>query len=86
MRISGKAAMACSALVDKLEHSIRLKPLSRFPVIRDLMVDRSVLFENLKLVKAWVLMDGTYDLGQRQRIDQQTQDKGKYALRWRRHY
>ena len=31
--------------------------------IRDLAVDRSVLFENLKAVKAWVPIDGTYDLG-----------------------
>jgi succinate dehydrogenase / fumarate reductase iron-sulfur subunit len=28
-----------------------------------LAVDRSVLFENLKKVKAWVPVDGTYDLG-----------------------
>jgi hypothetical protein len=34
MLISGQAAMACSALVHKLEKPIRLKPLSRFPVIR----------------------------------------------------
>ena len=34
-----------------------------FPVVRDLAVDRSVLFENLKAVKAWVPIDGTYDLG-----------------------
>lgn len=75
MRINGRAAMACSALVDKLEHPIRLEPLSRFPVVRDLMVDRSVLFENLKLVKAWVPLDGTYDLGPGQRIDPNTQEK-----------
>src|ERR1700759_806840 len=63
MLINGKARMACSALVDKLEQPIRLAPLSKFPVIRDLAVDRSVLFENLKKVKAWVPIDGTYDLG-----------------------
>jgi succinate dehydrogenase / fumarate reductase iron-sulfur subunit len=28
-----------------------------------LAVDRSTLFENLKKVKAWVPVDGTYDLG-----------------------
>ena len=33
------------------------------PVVRDLAVDRSVLFENLKAVKAWVPADGSYDLG-----------------------
>src|SRR5881409_1042732 len=63
MLINGKARMACSALVDKLEQPIRLEPLSKFPVVRDLAVDRSVLFENLKRVKAWVPVDGTYDLG-----------------------
>ena len=50
MLINGKAMMACSALVDKLEQPIRLAPLSKFPVVRDLAVDRSVLFENLKAV------------------------------------
>ncbi len=63
MLINGKARMACSALVDKLEQPIRLAPLSKFPVVRDLAVDRSVLFENLKKVKAWVPIDGSYDLG-----------------------
>src|SRR4029078_2694936 len=63
MLINGRARMACSALVDKLEQPIRLEPFSKFPVIRDLSVDRSVLFENLKAVKAWVPVDGTYDLG-----------------------
>ncbi len=63
MLINGRARMACSALIDKLERPVRLEPFSKFPVIRDLSVDRSVLFENLKKVKAWVPVDGTYDLG-----------------------
>ena len=63
MVINGKARMACTALIDKLEQPIRLQPLTKFPIVRDLAVDRSVLFENLKAVKAWVPIDGTYDLG-----------------------
>ena len=63
MLINGRARMACSALVDQLDQPIRLEPFSKFPIIRDLAVDRSVLFENLKAVKAWVPIDGTYDLG-----------------------
>src|SRR6266581_7104783 len=75
MLINGKARMACSALVDHLEKPIRLEPLSKFPVIRDLSVDRSVLFENLKRVKAWVPVDGTYDLGSGPRVTMEAQEE-----------
>src|SRR5262250_1917771 len=71
MLINGRAAMACTALVHQLEKPIRLEPLLRFPVIRDLSVDRSVLFENLKRVKAWIPIDGTYDLGPGPRVTMQ---------------
>jgi len=63
MLINGRTRMACSALVDHLEQPIRLEPFSKFPVVRDLQVDRQVLFEDLKRVKAWIPIDGTYDLG-----------------------
>jgi succinate dehydrogenase / fumarate reductase, iron-sulfur subunit len=83
MLINGKAMMACSALVDKLipngEGTITLAPLSKFPVVRDLAVDRSVLFENLKKVKAWVPVDGTYDLGAGPKQFPQTQEQ-RYPL------
>ncbi len=75
MLINGRARMACSALVDKLEQPIRLEPLSKFPVVRDLAVDRSVLFENLKRVKAWVPVDGTYDLGSGPRVFPRQQEE-----------
>ena len=68
MLINGRARMACSALVDNLEQPLTIEPFSKFPVIRDLVVDRSVLFENLKAVKAWVPIDGTYALGDGPRI------------------
>ncbi|HVZ60184.1 MAG TPA: succinate dehydrogenase iron-sulfur subunit [Terriglobales bacterium] len=63
MLINGRTRMACSALIANLEQPVRLEPFSKFPVVRDLAVDRNVLFENLKQVKAWVPVDGTYDLG-----------------------
>src|SRR5579884_2060316 len=52
MVINGKVRMACSALVDQLSQPITLEPLTKFPTVRDLAVDRNVLFENLKKVKA----------------------------------
>ncbi|MCL5677539.1 MAG: succinate dehydrogenase iron-sulfur subunit [Firmicutes bacterium] len=63
MIINGRARQACSALVDKLSQPIVLEPLTSFPLVRDLMVDRSIMFEHLKRVKAWIPIDGTYDLG-----------------------
>lgn len=75
MLINGRARMACSALVDNLEKPVRLEPLSKFPVVRDLSVDRSVLFENLKRVKAWVPVDGTYDLGSGPRVTMEAQEE-----------
>ena len=52
MVINGRARQSCSAIVDQLEQPIRLEPMSTFPVIRDLQVDRSR-----------IPIDGTYDLG-----------------------
>lgn len=63
MVINGRARQSCSAIVDQLEQPIRLEPMSTFPVIRDLQVDRSRMFDNLKRMKAWIPIDGTYDLG-----------------------
>lgn len=63
MVINGKPRQSCTALIDQLEQPIRLKPMKTFPVIRDLQVDRSRMFDSLKKVKAWIPIDGTYDLG-----------------------
>jgi len=75
MVINGRARQACSALVDSLEQPIRIEPLTKFPVVRDLMVDRSIMFENLKRMKCWVDIDGTYDLGPGPRVAPEVQEK-----------
>lgn len=63
MIINGKPRQACSSIIDKLGDTITLEPMSTFPVTRDLMIDRSRMFEDLKRVRAWIPIDGTYDLG-----------------------
>lgn len=68
MVINGKVRQACSALIDTLTQPIILEPLSKFPLVRDLKVDRTLLFEHLKKVKAWIDIDGTFDLGPGPRI------------------
>ena len=67
MLINGRTRQACSALVDKLlaesPQEIELRPMSKFPVIRDLVVNRRRLFRALEKVQAWIPVDGYYDLG-----------------------
>lgn len=63
MVINGYARQSCTALVDQLEHPVRLQPMKTFPVVRDLIVDRSSMFDSLKKLKAWIPIDGTHDLG-----------------------
>jgi succinate dehydrogenase / fumarate reductase iron-sulfur subunit len=75
MVINGRARMACSALVDQLDQPIRLEPMAKFPVVRDLAVDRSIMFENLKRMKAWVPIDGTYDMGEGPKMAPGIQEK-----------
>src|ERR1700694_3984722 len=74
MLINGRARMGCSDLLDNLEQPVKLEPFSKFPVVRDLATDRSVLFENLKAVKAWVPIDGSYDLGSGPRMTMHDQE------------
>ncbi len=67
MVINGRVRQSCSCLMD--EHApndgdeITLEPMSKFPVNRDLFVDRSRLFNDLERIAGWVPIDGTYHLG-----------------------
>ncbi|MBI3666115.1 MAG: succinate dehydrogenase iron-sulfur subunit [Acidobacteria bacterium] len=81
MVINGKVHMACSALIERLDQPIRLEPMSRFPVVRDLQVDRSRLFRDLQRVKAWIPIDGTYDLGPGPRMSQREQEAAYHFAR-----
>lgn len=62
MVINGKARQACATLVDKVSQPIRLAPARTFPVIRDLQIDRSAMFESLKRIQGWIEIDGTWEV------------------------
>lgn len=76
MVINGQVRQACSAMTAQLKRPVVLEPMTKFPVVRDLMVDRSRMFEALKRVKAWIDIDGTYDLGAGPRMSQEDQEEG----------
>jgi succinate dehydrogenase / fumarate reductase iron-sulfur subunit len=78
MLVNGRVRQACSALVDNLletrSDEIELRPASKFPVIRDLMVDRSRLFRGLMKTHCWIDVDGYYDMGPGPLQSQQEQE------------
>ena len=79
MNIHGTPRQARTPLVDQLKQPIELRPLTKFPVIRDLMVDRMSMFDGFRKVKAWVPIDGTYALGPGPKMSEEDQERA-YAL------
>ena len=79
MVVNGRVRQGCTALVDQLEQPITLEPMTKFPVVRDLIVDRNRMFEALKRVKAWIPIDGTYDLGPGPRMSNDLAEE-RYAI------
>lgn len=84
MLINGYPRQACTALIETIiketqNTTITLAPFTKFPLVRDLIVDRSVMFENLKKAKGWIETDGAYDRGPGPKISQDKQDV-MYAL------
>jgi succinate dehydrogenase / fumarate reductase iron-sulfur subunit len=77
MVIDGRVRQSCSALVDQIApagQTIVLAPMTKFPVVRDLVVDRSRMFDDLKRVKAWIELDGSHELGPGPRQSQENQE------------
>lgn len=49
MRINGVPRLACSVFLRDIKSGrLLLEPLSKFPLVRDLIVDRREMFERLK--------------------------------------
>jgi len=64
MIINGVPRQACSTLVDQVSQPIVLEPLTKFPLVRDLQVDRQRMFDNLLKTRSWIDIDGSFDIRQ----------------------
>ena len=68
MRINGVPRLACDTyLRDFKKPEILLEPLKKFPLVEDLVVDRSILQENLKIIGVWLrgiadIPEGLYEM------------------------
>lgn len=55
MIINGKPSLACNTFLRDIKgEELILEPLSKFPVIADLVVDRSIIEENLKRAQVYL--------------------------------
>ena len=66
MIVNGTPRLACDSVLSILskqkegrENVVTVEPLRKFPKVKDLVVDRSILFENLKTIKAWLESDSS---------------------------
>ncbi|MBI2825063.1 MAG: succinate dehydrogenase iron-sulfur subunit [Planctomycetia bacterium] len=79
MVVNGHVRQACTALVDRLladnPDEIELRPMEKFPVVRDLVVNRRRLFRALEKLKTWIPVDGYYDAGPGPRVSQEAQQE-----------
>ena len=66
MRINGIPCLACSVFLKDIakREKILLEPLSKFPLVKDLVVDRSSMFEILRNMKVWTQEKSQYTYGQ----------------------
>ncbi len=79
MLINGRPRQACTAMIKVImeetkSNVITLAPFTKFPLVRDLIVDRTSMFENLKKVHAWIDADGAFDRGPGPKISQEKQE------------
>jgi succinate dehydrogenase / fumarate reductase iron-sulfur subunit len=78
MIVNGRVRQSCTALIDQIVpggETVTLAPMTKFPLVRDLMVDRARMFEDLKRVKAWIDLDGSHELGPGPRQSQENQEE-----------
>lgn len=84
MLVNGRPVQGCVVLIDKVlqasgSDTITLAPFTTYPLIKDLVVDRTEMFENLKKVQAWVEVDDALDRGFGPKVNPKVQEE-RYAL------
>jgi succinate dehydrogenase / fumarate reductase, iron-sulfur subunit len=79
MLINGRPRQGCTALIEPIlkasgSHTVTIAPMTKFPLIRDLVVNRDSMFENLKKIRAWIDVDDSFDRGFGPKVSPETQE------------
>ncbi len=80
MLINGRPRQGCTALIQNLldasgSNTVTIAPMTKFPLIKDLVVNRDQMFTNLKKVKAWIEVDDALDRGFGPKISPKVQEE-----------
>ncbi len=74
MTINGENRLACETRVASLSHEpVEVEPLRSMPVVKDLVVDMTELFERYKLVRPYLIANG--EPPERERLQSQAERK-----------
>jgi succinate dehydrogenase iron-sulfur subunit len=79
MLVNGRPRQSCTALIEPYiektkSTTITLAPFTKFPLIRDLYVDRTKMFDSLKKIRGWIEVDGAHDIGKAPNITPEVQE------------
>jgi succinate dehydrogenase / fumarate reductase iron-sulfur subunit len=82
--VNGRPRQACTSLIQPIidatgSRTIVIAPMTKFPLVKDLVVNRDRMFQNLLKVKAWIQADDALDRGFGPRISPQVQE-ARYVL------
>jgi succinate dehydrogenase / fumarate reductase iron-sulfur subunit len=83
MLVNGRPRQACTTFVDEVSPKgavIALQPLSKFPVVRDLVVDRSRTGAAILTTKSWAEIDGTRARGAGPLRESPAEQAARYSL------
>jgi fumarate reductase iron-sulfur subunit len=64
MLVNGRPILTCAAFVRNYSGTIRVEPLSNFPIVRDLVVDLESFIHKIKSVKPWIIRKIEKDVGE----------------------
>ena len=62
MLVNGRPILTCNAFVSGYEGTIRVEPLSNFPIVRDLVVELDSFIDKIQSVKPWIVRKVEKDL------------------------
>lgn len=82
--VNGRPRQGCTGLIEPIlkatgSNTVRIAPFTKFPLVRDLVVNRDRMFEDLKKVKAWIEVDDALNRGEGPKIASDVQET-MYAL------